>query len=80
VRTNGSKPLEKKIFLVKKKAENVFHRSPCSFSGGSEPNLADLNVYGILTSIQGCQAFQDLMANTKIQPWFERMKHRVETQ
>ena len=51
-----------------------------SFLGGSEPNLADLNVYGILTAIQGCEAFQDLMANTKIQPWFERMKHVVEPQ
>ncbi len=46
--------------------------------GGTEPNLADLNVYGILTAIQGCAAFQDLMNNTKIQPWFERMKHLVE--
>jgi len=35
-------------------------------------------VYGILTAIQGCEAFQDLMNNTKIQPWFERMKHLVE--
>ncbi|CAF0824166.1 unnamed protein product [Rotaria sordida] len=49
-----------------------------NFLGGSEPNLADLNVYGVLTAIQGCEAFQDLMNNTKIQPWFERMKHLVE--
>ncbi|CAF1362632.1 unnamed protein product [Adineta steineri] len=49
-----------------------------NFLGGSQPNLADLNVYGILTAIQGCEAFQDLMSNTKIQPWFERMKHSVE--
>jgi len=48
------------------------------FLGGSEPNLADLNVYGILTAIQGCEAFDDLMTNTKIQPWFERMKNLVE--
>lgn len=48
------------------------------FLGGSEPNLADLSVYDILTSIQGFEAFQDLMNNTKIQPWFERMKHLVE--
>lgn len=46
--------------------------------GGSEPNLADLNVYGVLTAIQGSEAFQDLMNNTKIRPWFERMKHLVE--
>ncbi|CAF3989029.1 unnamed protein product, partial [Rotaria magnacalcarata] len=50
-----------------------------SILGGSEPNLADLNVYGVLTAIQGCEAFQDLMSNTKIQPWFERMKNLVES-
>ena len=63
---------KKNIFCKKKKTKPLF------FSGGSEPNLADLNVYGILTAIQGCEAFQDLMNNTKIQPWFERMKHLVE--
>lgn len=46
--------------------------------GGSEPNLADLNVYGILTAIQGCEAFDDLMKNTKIGPWFERMRNLIE--
>lgn len=58
----------------------IFSPPRRDFSGGSEPNLADLNVYGILTSIQGCEAFQDLMTHTKIQPWFERMKHRIEPQ
>lgn len=48
------------------------------FLGGSEPNLADLNVYGILTAIQGCEAFDDLMKNTKIGPWFERMRNLIE--
>ncbi|CAF0794314.1 unnamed protein product [Adineta ricciae] len=48
------------------------------FLGGSEPNVADLNAYGILTAIQGCEAFEDLMKNTKIQPWFERMRNLVE--
>ncbi|CAF3562279.1 unnamed protein product [Rotaria socialis] len=48
------------------------------FHGGFEPNLADLNVYGILTAIEGSDAFQDLMNNTKIQPWFARMKNLVE--
>jgi hypothetical protein len=35
-------------------------------------------VYGILTAIQGSDAFQDLMINTKIQPWFDRMKNLIE--
>ncbi len=80
---NGRMLLEKKIFWVRKTVldarrsiidEIIF----CCFLGGSEPNLADLNVYGILTAIQGCEAFEDLMTNTKIQPWFERMKNLIE--
>ncbi len=35
-------------------------------------------MYGILTAIQGCEAFKDLMINTKIQSWFERMKNLIE--
>jgi hypothetical protein len=37
-----------------------------------------MNVYGILTAIQGCQAFDDLMNTTNIRPWFERMQQLVE--
>ncbi len=58
--------------------EDIIYDYIFLFLGGSEPNLADLNVYGILTAMQGCQAFQDLMNNTKIQPWFKRMKNLVE--
>jgi len=48
------------------------------FLGGSQPNVADLNVYGILTAIEGCQAFDDLMNHSKIRGWFDRMKALVE--
>jgi microsomal prostaglandin-E synthase 2 len=44
------------------------------FLGGSNPNLADLSVYGILSSIEGCVAFKDVLANTKINNWFSNMK------
>ncbi|GBP96524.1 Prostaglandin E synthase 2, partial [Eumeta japonica] len=30
------------------------------FLGGNKPNLADVSVYGVLSSIEGCTAFQDL--------------------
>lgn len=55
-----------------------------SILGGTRPNVADLNVYGILTAIQGCEAFEDLMTHTKLRPWFNRMKniiepHRIDT-
>ncbi|CAG0893809.1 unnamed protein product [Cyprideis torosa] len=50
------------------------------FLGGERPNLADLSIYGVLSSIEGCDAFQDLLANSKIGPWYKRtqdvVKHR----
>ncbi|KAI5701016.1 hypothetical protein M8J75_005285 [Diaphorina citri] len=47
------------------------------FFGGQKPNLADLAVYGVLSSIEGCEAFKDLMAKSKIKPWYERMRTNV---
>ncbi|KAF5299666.1 hypothetical protein FQA39_LY11461 [Lamprigera yunnana] len=48
-----------------------------TFLGGSQPNLADLSVYGILNSIEGCIAFQDLLSNTNIKDWYFSMKAAV---
>lgn len=47
------------------------------FMGGNEPNLADLAVYGILSSIEGCNAFKDLLKNSKIKHWYLDMKDQV---
>lgn len=47
------------------------------FMGGKEPNLADLAVYGVLNSIEGCSAFSDLLNNTKIKRWYLEMKNAV---
>jgi len=47
------------------------------FLGGTQPNLADLAVFGVLNAIQGCEAFQDARANTSIGDWFDRMKVSV---
>lgn len=44
------------------------------FLGGNKPNLADLAVYGILSSIEGCMAFKDVRENTKIDTWYTSMK------
>ncbi|XP_029662994.1 prostaglandin E synthase 2 [Formica exsecta] len=49
------------------------------FMGGSRPDLSDLAVYGILKSIEGCDAFQDLLAHTKISVWYNAMKEQVDT-
>lgn len=48
------------------------------FFGGSSPNLADLAIYGVLSSIEGCQAFQELLENTKIGTWYFEMKNAVQ--
>lgn len=47
--------------------------------GGESPNLSDLAVYGVLSSIEGCDAFKDTMDNTKIGIWYYRMKNHVDS-
>lgn len=47
------------------------------FMGGDRPNLADLAVYGVLSSIEGCNAFKDLLKNSKIKDWYLDMKDQV---
>lgn len=44
------------------------------FMGGDKPNLADLSVFGVLSSIEGCTAFDDLLQNTNIKPWYYAVK------
>ena len=60
---------------------NVFakevNRRGTPFLGGERPNLADLAVYGVLSSIEGCDAFQDLLVNSKIGTWFKRTQSAV---
>ena len=34
-------------------------------------------MYGVISAIEGLDAFQDLMTNTDIQPWYNRMKLQV---
>lgn len=47
------------------------------FMGGKQPNLADLAVFGVLSSIEGCIAFNDLLNNSKIGSWYVSMKDAV---
>ncbi|XP_055323707.1 prostaglandin E synthase 2 [Sitodiplosis mosellana] len=47
------------------------------FLGGDKPNLADLSLYGALTSMEGCQAFSDILTHTSIEPWFQAVKKHV---
>ncbi|KXJ77047.1 hypothetical protein RP20_CCG008433 [Aedes albopictus] len=47
------------------------------FLGGKKPNLADLAVFGVLNSMEGCQAFKDCLDNTKIGGWFYAVRKEV---
>ncbi|XP_022085283.1 prostaglandin E synthase 2-like [Acanthaster planci] len=49
------------------------------FMGGDKPNLADLAVYGVLSSIEGLDAFNDMLQNTNIGPWYHRTKKAVKS-
>lgn len=44
------------------------------FMGGDRPNLADLSVFGVLRVMEGLQAFEDMMNNTKVKYWYRRME------
>ncbi|XP_030000226.1 prostaglandin E synthase 2-like isoform X2 [Sphaeramia orbicularis] len=44
------------------------------FMGGNQPNLADLAVFGVLRVMEGLQAFDDMMENTKVKHWYRRME------
>lgn len=44
------------------------------FMGGEQPNLADLAVFGVLRVMEGLQAFDDMMENTKVKYWYRRME------
>ncbi|XP_056394703.1 prostaglandin E synthase 2 isoform X2 [Hyla sarda] len=48
------------------------------FLGGAQPNLADLAVYGVLRVMEDLQSFDDMMANSKIKPWYQRMTKAIE--
>ncbi|XP_053481961.1 prostaglandin E synthase 2 [Ictalurus furcatus] len=53
-----------------------------TFMGGENPNLADLAVFGVLRVMEGLEAFDDMMENTKVKKWYRRMqdamRHRPE--
>lgn len=50
------------------------------FMGGDRPDLADLAVFGVLNSIDGCIAFDDLLQHTQIRHWYADMQEQVRTQ
>jgi microsomal prostaglandin-E synthase 2 len=47
------------------------------FMGGDKPNLADISAFGVIRSITGTDTFLDLLHNTGISGWYERMMKLV---
>jgi microsomal prostaglandin-E synthase 2 len=48
------------------------------FMGGAKPNLSDLAVYGVLNSIEGCEAFDDLAKNSRIiSQWYRKVQQHL---
>ncbi|CEM23983.1 unnamed protein product [Vitrella brassicaformis CCMP3155] len=43
------------------------------YLGGETPSTADIEVYGVLDSIREFDAWRDMMDNSRIKPWYERM-------
>lgn len=43
------------------------------FHGGAKPDLADLDVYGVLQSIRGHRVYNDVLQSTDIQTWLDAM-------
>ncbi|KAG5834939.1 hypothetical protein ANANG_G00266860 [Anguilla anguilla] len=50
------------------------------FMGGPHPNLADLAVYGVLRVMEGLKSFDDIMENTKVKAWYQRVEKAIQQQ
>ena len=47
------------------------------FLTGDHPTMADCAVYGCLRSIRDLQTFQEVMAETQMEPWYKRMEQVI---
>ena len=50
---------------------------PNFMSGGSEPSIADLEMFGLITILEGTRVMPDIEKNTKVMPWYRRMREVV---
>ncbi|XP_041915285.1 prostaglandin E synthase 2-like [Alosa sapidissima] len=47
------------------------------FLGGNRPNLADISVFGVMRTIEGLQAFDDVMKHTRMRKWYQAMEQVI---
>ncbi|KAG9335362.1 hypothetical protein JZ751_005284 [Albula glossodonta] len=50
------------------------------FMGGLQPNIADLDVYAVLKVMEGLKTFDDIMENTKVKSWYQRVEQAIQEQ
>ena len=48
-----------------------------AFAGGAAPNTADVEVFGVLRSLQSYDTWQDVLQHTEVQAWYQRMQEAV---
>jgi microsomal prostaglandin-E synthase 2 len=46
--------------------------------GGTEPNMADFAVYGALKVMEGTSSFNQVMCQSKVRPWYDRIAQKVD--
>ncbi|OAF65996.1 Microsomal prostaglandin E synthase 2 [Intoshia linei] len=57
---------------------NELDKLNSKFIGGSKANLADLSIYGILSSMEGCKSFKTMMErNGRMQKWYTDIKSSI---
>ncbi|PWA88261.1 Glutaredoxin [Artemisia annua] len=64
-------------FLYKAAEEWVDALKGRQYLGGTEPNLGDLAVFGVLRPMQNLKLRKDLLENTRIGEWFTRMEKEM---
>jgi microsomal prostaglandin-E synthase 2 len=57
--------------------EQALNNGKKLFHGGNRPDLADLAVYGVLSSIEGLRTFNEMLEATSIGAWYYRVKKEV---
>ncbi|RZS22022.1 hypothetical protein BHM03_00054757 [Ensete ventricosum] len=62
------------MYMVSKKLKKKYNITD---ERGSKPNLADLAVFGVLRPIRHLKAGKDMVENTKIGEWYQRMEIAV---
>lgn len=65
-RHNLTDDVRSHIYEALNKWTRELKKNGTPFMGGQTPNMADLAVFGVLSSMEGCKAFKDCLENTQI--------------